>query len=208
MSSIDWSQLPDSFWAEKFELGAKMSVGWWYSAHQLRRSADLIHDFAEEATNKSLMNIVAEFEKNKERTSTVRFLSDEESQLSLDSGLSGVAFMLLGLSIENLAKGILVTRNPEGVVKNGEFKLKKHGLVNLVNECNLSITDKERDLLETATEYIRWRGRYMIPLSSDSLRPKQSKNGEWKTMWDVFHRGDYDILASFCDRLFDILRRE
>ena len=77
------------------------------------------------------------------------------------------SFMLLfGLALENLLKGIIVTKNPASFSQKIRWsgKLKGgHNIVGLCEEAGISISDEEKRLLEELTESIIWRGRYPVP---------------------------------------------
>lgn len=77
--------------------------------------------------------------------------------------------MLMGFAFENIAKGIIITRNQAMV---GDTKLQKwptnrsgHGLVNLIKTVLSEISSEEEDLLLRLEEYAVWAGRYPIPWS-------------------------------------------
>ena len=204
--------IDDIWWENRFELAAKMPLTWLISARRLRRSADLLHSVAETASQIELERFVQEMEATRGNLPSSRELTDEEMALSLDSSVSVVAIMLQGLAIENLAKGILVGRNAEDLVVGGSFRRGTHDLVKLVVECKIPLTDKEQNILEITTDYINWRGRYLVPMSVDKLRPKQKETGngfiDTLAERENFHRGDYEVLVSICDRLFVVYEDE
>jgi hypothetical protein len=77
--------------------------------------------------------------------------------------------MLTGFAFENVAKGIIITRNHAMV---GDTKLQKwptnrsgHGLVKLIKTVLSQISSEEEDLLLRLEEYAVWAGRYPIPWS-------------------------------------------
>ncbi|MEO8394379.1 MAG: hypothetical protein ABI700_15410, partial [Chloroflexota bacterium] len=202
----------DIWWENRFEVAAKMPLTWLISARQLRRSADVLHNVAEAASEEELKRFVDEMESDSGNITGTRYLSEEEEALRLDSSLASVAIMLQGLAIENLAKGVLVSRNADDLVVGGKFKRGTHDLVKLVAECKIPLTDKERNILEITAEYVSWRGRYLVPLNVDGLRPKERK---WHSNFidnlkgqDGFHRGDYEVLVSLFDRLFGVYEEE
>jgi hypothetical protein len=80
---------------------------------------------------------------------------------------------LIGLSFENLIKGILHTQGHK-VVQNGEFTklFSKHDLVYLVSKLDptrMSITKEELGILRELTPYVIWAGRYPIPKSHNDI---------------------------------------
>jgi hypothetical protein len=81
-----------------------------------------------------------------------------------------VYMLLMGLSFENLIKGIVIAKNPELVSESkGESKLmgelKTHKLSQLARR-HLDITKKGLDIIERLEEFVIWGGRYPIPASS------------------------------------------
>jgi hypothetical protein len=82
------------------------------------------------------------------------------------------SYMLLsGLALENLAKGIIVGRNP-GVVTPDTFNLKGHNLLQLSHQAALPLSDNERKLLDRLTDFIEWAGRYPIHLKAAKNIPQ------------------------------------
>jgi hypothetical protein len=82
-----------------------------------------------------------------------------------------VCFMLFGFALENLAKGIIVCRDPERVTQSG-FKgwdKRGHKLVELFEQAKYKLTDDERKLLERVTRLTEWKGRYPLPMGFDKV---------------------------------------
>ncbi len=81
-----------------------------------------------------------------------------------------VYVFLYGLAMENLAKGILVSRNRKHF--SGGAKL-THQLLPYVEKCGLPLTERRRALLREVQEAIIWKGRYPTPrkLKDWQIRP-------------------------------------
>lgn len=81
--------------------------------------------------------------------------------------------MLFGMSLECLLKGIMVANDPT-VVSPEKFKKKTHDLCSLADAANLgpdvAPSSEERAALNDLTPFIRWIGRYPIPLDSGEQR--------------------------------------
>ena len=99
--------------------------------------------------------------------------------------------LLLGLSFENLLKGIIVAQRGS-VGSDGKMDkfFSKHlgvGLVNLIDQTKVPISDSEKKLLIDLGIYVVWLGRYPIPKKVDGLFDKLHSYEEYKTkllLWD------------------------
>ena len=85
------------------------------------------------------------------------------SLLKLDSELYAVSFYLLGLAIENVARGVLVGRN------SGRFNGRglSHGLSRYVEESDVKISSRQRELLRGLERVIAWVEHSPAPHSSE-----------------------------------------
>jgi hypothetical protein len=73
--------------------------------------------------------------------------------------------MLAGMMIETLAKAVLVERNQ--IVRISE--LKNHNLKELVVAAGYSPNPEEIVFLDRLSEFVRWAGRYPVPLKPTNL---------------------------------------
>lgn len=80
--------------------------------------------------------------------------------INVDFELSGIYFFLLGLAIENLAKGILVGRNPKYFYENKNIT---HDIQDYVNACGIHFDIKKKKLLVELSVFVKWKGRYPTP---------------------------------------------
>lgn len=83
---------------------------------------------------------------------------------------------LIGLSFENLIKGILHAQGHK-VTENGKFAklFSKHDLVYLVKKLDPSkiyITNEENNILNELTPYVIWAGRYPLPKYQNDIIAK------------------------------------
>jgi hypothetical protein len=74
--------------------------------------------------------------------------------------------MLLGLSFENLLKGLLVASREQIITPDGEFTV--HDMKRLLDALDdtgalPTLTDEERNLLCELESYVVWLGRYPVP---------------------------------------------
>ena len=98
--------------------------------------------------------------------------TEAEQSLSLMS----IYRFLMGLSFENLIKGILHAQGHK-VIENGKFTtlFSKHDLKYLANALDLSkinITENEKNTLNNLTPYIIWAGRYPLPKHKNDIIAK------------------------------------
>lgn len=96
--------------------------------------------------------------------SHVRDLRADEQRTVERAAVDRVALMLLGLAIETTCKTILVDRDPEAAVVSGEFQHAGHDLIPLLGEAGVRLTQAECVEVQKLTDYVRWYGRYPIPL--------------------------------------------
>lgn len=118
-------------------------------------------------------------------------------------GLSGVAYMLAGFTIEVLLKALLV-QSESRFDADGNFKLRSHALRELANQAKLSLSADENKLLERLEEYLKWAGRYPIPLTSDPMRPRAIEEGFAPI---TYHRAgeDWHIILTLVAKLKEML---
>ena len=100
----------------------------------------------------------------------------QETDVDTKRDLVSQHMMLAGFAIENLCKGYLaglLTSKEQAEVKAGKLpeKLKTHDLVELVRSTGMTISDREKDLLQRIGEAAIWRGRYPSPAYHDKIVP-------------------------------------
>lgn len=79
--------------------------------------------------------------------------------------------MVFGFALENLAKGIIVCRDPTVV---GKKRLSKwhgngHDLVALFERAAISVSDEEQQVLLRTTRITEWKGRYPVAMNFDQV---------------------------------------
>lgn len=84
-----------------------------------------------------------------------------------DFGLINVYYMLMGLSIENVAKGIIMVNHPEYLTEAGITKIDRHDIRNLMIENGINEFREYDDILSQLEKYVLWMGRYPISKSYD-----------------------------------------
>jgi hypothetical protein len=110
-------------------------------------------------------------------------------------------FLLAGLSLENLAKGILIGRSPN-IVSNGKLNLKMlagssngHHLANLAAQAGIQLSAEERNILPRLKEFIVW-GKYPIHLSVSG------------TVHQSFSCSDFSVIDELFEKFSAVLKSE
>jgi len=74
------------------------------------------------------------------------------------------AFSMFGSALENLFKGLMVSKNP-GLIGANKLSpsLKSHDLVQLAKDAGVKLNAQETRLLEWMSEVVIWKARYSVP---------------------------------------------
>jgi hypothetical protein len=132
-----------------FEMVGQAPSAWLMEATLLKRAADLVRQ--------ELTKIFA--------------VSPHGRPRYEDSAFCKSYMLLAGLALENLAKGILVGRNP-AVVTPDTFNLKGHNLLQLAQQAVSTLSNNELDILSRLTAFVMWAGRYPIHLrAAENVHP-------------------------------------
>jgi hypothetical protein len=153
----------DENWLQRIRLTAADPTPWLMHARTLRQAAEDLwisgnaHDRAP----------------GSELGSTLLYAAKNPDYTPPETGgtTREVCFMLFGFALENLAKGIIVCRDPERVTPSG-FKgwdTRGHKLVELFELAQIALTDDELGLLERVTRLTEWKGRYPLPMRFDKV---------------------------------------
>lgn len=78
-----------------------------------------------------------------------------------------VCFMVFGFALENIAKGIIVCRDPRLVARSklSRWHGSGHDLTSLFDHASIRVTDEERKLLDRTTRATVWKGRYPVAMN-------------------------------------------
>jgi hypothetical protein len=136
-------------WNKQYQLQSEEPFFWLRQSHRLKLAADLVSNVFTEALSAFKADPKTFLEQEQQ---TGRFT------VELDS--FPVYVFLYGLAMENLAKGILVSRNPKHFTSSAQLT---HGLLTYIEQCGLALTDKRRALLKEVEVAIIWKGRYPTP---------------------------------------------
>jgi len=196
---------PDDVVNWAFNLQGRVPLNWGITAITLSRAADLLYSRSEAARRFQAEVFAVQPGR---LVPDPRPLSADEGELLKDTELERVAVMLLGMAVENMAKGILVGRTPSHV-KSGELakKMTGHDLVGLIKMCEVDLNDTELRALRFLTEAIRWTGRYPIPKEAAQLQRLTA--GEKMRLSDPAYRECLvRVSADLLNRLWELLDAE
>ncbi len=159
---------------KQFDLQAKEPAFWYLKARRLKRASDLLWEAYKSA--------VAVF---KESPDAFFARERDNPTIGIDLDLYETALFLLSLAIENLAKGILIGRDPERSLKD-----LTHRVADYVQECGIEMSERQKALLKELEAVIRWRGRYPTPKKLEDWRIRQG--GSRPGMIDVPGKASLD----------------
>lgn len=180
-------------WLQRIRLSAANPLLWYTHARTLRQAAeDLWHAGNEHARVPG-----------SELGTTVLYAAANPDWSSPKTGgsTSPVCFMLFGFALENLAKGIIVCRDPSRVTMAG-FKgwgKKGHKLIELFELAKISLEDDDRKLLGRVTRLTEWKGRYPLPMSFDKVTLHEPLLG-YIAVGESWPEDDYSALCTLYDK--------
>jgi len=161
---------------------------WFDKAEQLKYSAEILFSF----------------EKN--RLSIKR---ENRADVIMDIGISvkPQAVMLFGMALEVLLKSLEVKRDMIKII-NGEIKGKKrisHNILNLIQELQIQLDEKEIRYLEKVTRHIVWEGRYPTSMSKDDFTEEYTKKNINKWYNTYIGDDDYNNLKSIYSKIYTVV---
>ena len=163
---------------ESFFRNARTHPAYWeHYARTLKRASDLLWSVADDAIGKYMATAAAQGKKD---WLEVAVAGDFDIQLGDPS------ILLLGASIENLLKGILVARGSEGA----EIERFGHRLSDMFRAAGLKPTKRQTWLLKNLQEGIEWRSKYPAPKLSKKAPPvywelERENYPELLALWDI-----------------------
>lgn len=158
--------------------GRSVSV-WAAAAYPLLRSADLL--WARAVASAQLWNEAFTRDERGLPVATGPQLAGDEIDIFGDRDVDRAAVLLLGFAIENLAKSVLVARNPGLVTDEAEYRgPASHNIGSLVQQCGIAVTPTQQASLNALADYETWLGRYPVPKHREVT---QSVLGAW-----IWHR--------------------
>lgn len=168
------------YWQEEYRRCLSWPMCWLSIAESLRRSANILWEVVQRDNDKIF----------------------KEGSEDIQPSISQNCLLLLGLSMENLLKGICVSKY--GAFNNGnEFKFTTHNLLVLCEKSGVEIAGDEYHLLELLEQFVIWAGKFPGPLKYTDLIPRYLSNDGFAPL-NV--RSGSDIINAF--KLIDRLTKE
>jgi hypothetical protein len=101
-----------------------------------------------------------------------RSLTKQDSYELQRFNLHEVGFYLIGMTFENLFKGLWIMQNPGDAalvesVRSRFPGFSNHMLKEFARKTHFTISIEEETILDALTEHILWVGRYPVPLTRD-----------------------------------------
>lgn len=176
------------------DLAAAKNPGAWIGvADRLKRSAEVLMD-AHHATWSRLL------EAQGGRPFTAAYAASDQSDLiSQTFWHNAASVMLSGFALENLLKGILVTRDPTRVGSAEKLFNWDHDLIRLSADAKVALTPAQKRVMGRLTDYTTWAGRYPVANKAAGMAPRQNAPTGGAT-WD----GNDNAIV---DDLYESLRK-
>lgn len=170
---------------------------WAVTAAQLKRAHDLLWAAYEEADH-TLFSRVQEPNALRDAGQATDVWEPD------DADLAPGALMLLGLSLENLAKGALIRKRPELATATGmcRWPVPAHDTSLLLKEAEIPLDSAEADLIARLVEFVLWAGRYPVPTIFARSAPRRIAGGG-TAPFPWFSRRDKDVAELLYRRLYE-----
>ena len=185
MDTEERDRINEQIKARQYELGAKLPISWKVVSDNLKHAADILFDHYHDANKRIIQRMLNKSAHDKKQGP--RTLEGKELEDYRDSQMREVYFLLIGYAIENLLKGNQLVQHPEYFKPNKKMNdIKTHKLTELCKWCNISLIEEEIVLLNKLTRYVKWQGKYPIPLKSDEMFPMKKSDGTWETRGEIY----------------------
>ncbi len=151
-----------------FNLQGRVPLNWALYAQPLARAAALVYARGQEG--RQLYATLYGRDASGLPTARPEPITTAELELMRDAPLWKVGLMLIGMAVEDMAKGIIVGRNPTKIAEGKMTGVPtSHDLAELVRSCKVPLTDDEVVALRVLSEFVRWAGRYPIPMAAEDV---------------------------------------
>ncbi len=180
-------------WLQRVRFTAAQPASWLRHARTLRQAA---HDLWASG-NEHERNPGSELG----TTVLVHWSSPDSIPIETGGSTRDVCFMLFGFALENLAKGIIVCRDPRVVTRGGLRKWhgSGHDLPRLFDRAAISISGDERELLTEIARTTEWKGRYPVAMDFDKVGGQDRVFGH-TVVSNVWPADQYNTLCSIFER--------
>jgi hypothetical protein len=97
----------------------------------------------------------------------------------LEHPIAGVYMLLMGLAVENLAKGVIVAKGVSSPSADGRLarELKSHDLLDLLDMAEVELSTEDAYLVERLQASVEWAGRYPTAVRVESQMPRTHPRG-------------------------------
>src|SRR4030095_14840487 len=164
----------EKFGKDQYDFAAKSHWAWQISAEDLRRALNLVYSDVKRDFN--------------------QFLRGKPSR---PFAPYRACKMLAGLMLENLLKGVLVSRHGAFDSK-GVFAHKTHNLIELAKRAKIPLSPEEEAAMKRLTRSVTWAGRYPIPLVYE--QPVFGDGGGY-----LGKKGDIEVAMQLANRIRKVL---
>jgi hypothetical protein len=150
---------PNELWLQRVRYTAAEPTSWLGHATKLRQAAEDLWV----AGNAHSRNPGSELDS----TVLTHWTAQDFHPPDTGGSTRDVCFMVLGFALENLAKGIIVCRDPS-LVSRARLKSwhgKGHDLAVLFKRAGMAVSTEEHETLERTTRISEWKGRYPVAMS-------------------------------------------
>jgi len=135
---------------------------------------------------KSALVLWTVFRKEEER---LQLLGDAAVGQSFDLEHEETALMLMGMSLEAMAKSCLVIKDSSLIEKDKIApKLLTHDLLKLFKHVGIALDKLEADFLNVLTDFITWQGRYPAPTEAVKVGGVFRRRYEWHVFDNLYVR--------------------
>lgn len=170
----------EALFRDQFERVAEMPLTWRLTAESLLRAARALIPMME-ADHRAMQ---------------------DPAQREFEHPVDEVYMLLAGFAIENLAKAMLVERDPASVTSGGKLNpaFKNHRLVDLVHATGVTLTEDESYLAERLESFVVWAGRYPTPGKVEEGLPRTHPGGGWGPLNHIVST-DFDSIEAVAAKL-------
>jgi hypothetical protein len=190
----------NDYWLQRVRHTAAEPNSWWMQARTLRQAAEDLWNAGNAHDREPGSELGA--------TVLAKWTSPSFVRPLTGGSTYEVCFMLLGFALENLAKGIILCRDPSVVRKK---QLRKwhgggHDLVGLFRRAEIAVSDEDLATLERTTRITEWKGRYPVPINFHEVGGQDRVIG-YVAVSNVWPADEFSRLCSLYQRAKEILDR-